>query len=197
MKHSSLILTASLVAVLPNIVCAQEAGPASPNAKHEADCRKQSYERYAEGTLNRASRAAYIAQCMRGEEPNAPQARTPGPTGFTLRDVSAMGGRQLGVDELKPLLVGVEVKTTSNQGRIHTWVNNSDGNLVATYLGSDRPITAAGRWRVADNGSFCVDIDWNEPTKWCRFVFRAGDRFFGVGSPSDEKAIAYEFGFKK
>ncbi len=99
-----------VLTVMPSMAFAQGAQTAPPTTKPETECRKQSYERYAEGTVNRASRAAYIAQCMRGEDPGALQSRTSTSSGVTLGDIKAMGALQLSGDELKQLLSGAEVR---------------------------------------------------------------------------------------
>lgn len=56
---------------------------------------------------------------------------------------------------------------------------------------------AEGTWRVTDDGKLCVKIPWpRSPDDWCRYIFKLGEKYYGVGSLSDE-AAASEFEFSK
>ncbi len=100
-------------------------------------------------------------------------------------------------EELKVLVTSAGVRTTSNQGRVHTWTNNPNGTLDAMYLASGETVRASGQWRIAANDSLCVEIAWRDPTSWCRFVFKVGNRYLGVASASEESSPAYEMEFAK
>ena len=52
-------------------------------------------------------------------------------------------------------------------------------------------------WRVADEGTYCVTIDWNRRSEdWCRYIFKASDKYYGVGKLEDS-APAHELEFSK
>jgi hypothetical protein len=63
---------------------------------------------------------------------------------------------------------------------------------------SDNPRGHASRtWQVTDSGRWCVKIPWpRAQDDWCRYMFKLGDKYYGVRSLSDE-APAYEFEFSK
>lgn len=56
---------------------------------------------------------------------------------------------------------------------------------------------SAGTWRIRDNGSLCVTIKWaTQLEDWCRYVFKAGNKYYAVGKREDS-AIANELEFSK
>jgi hypothetical protein len=45
---------------------------------------------------------------------------------------------------------------------------------------------------------YCVTIDWRTvDEKWCVFIFRSDDKYYGVGKPKDPSARAVEFRFSR
>jgi hypothetical protein len=120
----------------------------------------------------------------------------------TLADVKAKNGVQLSAEELKQLLPGAKVVSRTQAGSTRTWTNGSDGTFVASsdgrgFSGKTNYSTAAGTWRVADNGRLCMKINWNvTPEDWCRVMFKVGDKYYGVGR-LDDNAPASEFEISK
>lgn len=121
-----------------------------------------------------------------------------------LSDLKAQGATQLSKDELQALLPGAKVESRNAQGSTRFWENSSDGSLVASTdnrggAGSSTAgakSTAHGSWQLADNGTYCVLLEWRRSTEqWCRFVFKSGDRYFGVKSTSDQSSVAHELAF--
>ena len=121
---------------------------------------------------------------------------------MTLADVKGKGAVQLSADDLKQLMPGAKVVSRTDAGSTRRWENKADGSFVASsdssgQSGRARPSSGNGTWRVADDGKFCVEIQWNvTPEKWCRHIFKAGDKYYGVGRLEDS-APAHELEFSK
>lgn len=125
-----------------------------------------------------------------------------------LSDLQARNAVQLSVAELKALLPGAKVKNLTRQGSIRHWTNESNGEFVASTDGKGgygsagsgvgRTSTGAGTWHVADNGTYCVQIEWKRTSEqWCRYIFRMEDKYYGVKSLKDGASVAYEYEFAK
>ena len=121
----------------------------------------------------------------------------------TLADVKAKNGVQLSTEELKQLMPGAKVISRTQAGSTRRWTNNADGTFSASTDGRgfaggrNAYATAEGTWRVTDNGRLCVTIKWPaSPDDWCRFMFKVGDKYYGVGR-LDDNASASEFEFSK
>ena len=121
----------------------------------------------------------------------------------TLAAVKAKNGVQLSAEELKQLMPGAKVISRTQAGSTRRWETNPHGTFVASSdgrgstAGRNAYATAAGTWRVADNGRLCVMIKWTvSPDDWCRLMFRVGDKYYGV-ERLDNNASASEFEFSK
>jgi hypothetical protein len=126
--------------------------------------------------------------------------------GLVLNDVKAQNGVQLTADELKQLMPSAKVVSYYVEGGTSTrrWKNEPDGKFVAS---SDvgRSVTAKagtttgqGTWHVADNGTYCVTIEWSRRSEnWCRYIFRAGDKYYGVKTLNDGTTVAHQLEFSK
>jgi Protein of unknown function (DUF995) len=106
-------------------------------------------------------------------------------------------------EELKQLIPGAKVVSRTDAGSTRNWENKTDGTFVASSdsagkgSGRSRPGSGNGTWRVADDGTYCVAIEWNRtPEKWCRHIFKAADKYYGVAKLEDS-APAHEFEFSK
>ncbi len=122
---------------------------------------------------------------------------------LTLADVKAKNAVQLSADDLKQLMPGAKVVSRTNAGSTRLWQNKEDGTFVAgsdgrgVSGGRTTPGTGTGTWRVADNGRLCVAIQWTRINEdWCRYMFKAGDKYYGFGK-LDDSAVASEFEFSK
>ena len=119
----------------------------------------------------------------------------------TLADIKAGNGVQLSAQELRDLMPGAKVVSRTLAGSTRHWQNKPDGTLSATTDGRgvsggrNAYATAQGTWHVTDTGRWCVKIPWpRAQDDWCRFIFKLGDKYYGVGSLSDEAAASeYEF----
>ena len=120
-------------------------------------------------------------------------------SGVRLRDLTAQNAVKLAAAEVKALASGASVQTVSGQGNLRTWKNSKDRTLFASTPpgpGKTRGGQGKGTWHVADNGTYCVQIEWeNVSENWCRFIYRMGDKYYGVKSGSDLAAPALEMKF--
>lgn len=122
-----------------------------------------------------------------------------------LDDLKSQNGVQLTVDELKVLMPGAKVVSRAETtGSTRFWTNDLDGKFVASSDnrsgsgGISGRTTAQGTWSVADNGTYCVTLEWRKLTEsWCRYIFKVGDKYYGVGSINSGTTKAHEFEFSK
>lgn len=118
-----------------------------------------------------------------------------------LSDIKAQGGVQLSVEELKQLLTDAKVVSYYEEST-RRWKNDADGKFVASGDArrhiSGKSQTAQGTWHVGDNGTYCVTIEWPRRSEsWCRYMFKVGDKYYGVKSVADGTSKAFEFEFSK
>jgi hypothetical protein len=53
--------------------------------------------------------------------------------------------------------------------------------------------SAEGSWRIG-NGAYCVNIQWPRVAeRWCRYMYRIGDKYYGVRIHAEDSALAMEF----
>lgn len=122
-----------------------------------------------------------------------------------LNDIKSQNGVQLTADELKQLMPNAKVVSYYVEGGTSTrrWTNEPDGKFVASSdvgreITKKRSSTAQGTWHVADNGTYCVTIDWRTRSEnWCRYIFKVGEKYYGVRNLSDGATVAHEFEFSK
>lgn len=125
---------------------------------------------------------------------------------LVLNDLNARGAVQLSADELRQLLPNAKV-VSHREESTRRWTNGLDGKFVA---GSDarqhrlasaspqRGGTGQGTWHVGENGSYCVTIEWPKRSEnWCRYMFKLGDKYYGVKSVADGANPAWEFEISK
>jgi hypothetical protein len=122
---------------------------------------------------------------------------------LVLSDVKAQGGVQLSVDELRQLMPGASVVNLTESGNTRRWSNDADGTFIASSdnrFGSKkgRPTQAHGTWHVGDNGTYCVTMEWVTVSEnWCRYIFKLGEKYYGVRSLADGTTKVLEFEFSK
>jgi hypothetical protein len=115
-----------------------------------------------------------------------------------LTDVKAQGGQQLSVEELRALLPEAKVVSYTRTGSTRSWRNDADGTFAASSDGrgfrGGNPGRARGTWHIGDNGTFCVTLEWPSITEqWCRYLFKLGDKYFGVKSLVDQSVDAHAY----
>ena len=121
----------------------------------------------------------------------------------TYSDVKARNGVQLTTADLRQLVPGAKVVSRTQAGSTRTWENKLDGTLNATTDGRgvsggrNAYTQSPGTWQVTEGGRYCVKIPWpRSPDDWCFYMFRVGDKYYGVGR-LDDGATTMEFEFKK
>lgn len=122
-----------------------------------------------------------------------------------LDDLKSQNGVRLTVDELKVLMPGAKVLSRAGgTGSTRLWTNELDGKFVASsdnrsgMGGMSGHTTAQGTWSVADDGKYCVTLEWRKVTEsWCRHIFKLGDKYYGVSSLESGTAKTHEFEFSK
>lgn len=117
-----------------------------------------------------------------------------------LGDIQGQGGKQLTAAELREFLPGTKVRS-ADKNYIRYWENNADGKLLASansiVPGRGRS-QAMGTWHLADNGTYCVQLEWMSVTEsWCRFVFKLGDKYYLFTSATNQAGYAWEIGFSR
>lgn len=76
-------------------------------------------------------------------------------------------------DQLIALMPGATLLRTNTAGALREWVNVPNGTLTVYWAGGGfaQSHSASGKWRVTDDGRFCLQIDWEDkPENWCRFL---------------------------
>ena len=122
---------------------------------------------------------------------------------LVLNDLKAQNGVQLSTDELNQLMPNAKV-ISYIAGGIRKWTNELNGKFVA-YSDVSRSmkklmtqVTAQGTWHIGKKGTYCVTLEWPKRTeKWCKYIFKAGGKYYGVKSLADGDATAFEFEFSK
>ena len=122
---------------------------------------------------------------------------------LVLNDIKTQNGVQLSADELKQLMPNAKVVSYS-AGSTRHWRNEPDGKFIASSdvrRDPNRPgktTNAQGTWHVGDNGTYCVTLEWPRRSEsWCRFIFKVGEKYYGVKTVADGTVTAYEFEFSK
>jgi hypothetical protein len=109
---------------------------------------------------------------------------------LTLADVKAKSGVQLGADELKQLLSGAKVANQIPSGSTRRWENRPGGDLSASSDGRGLPTP-----RVF-SGSGTWNVDATQTEEWCRYILKAGDKYYTFLT-LDDSARAWEFEVSK
>lgn len=119
--------------------------------------------------------------------------------GLVLNDLTGKGAVQLSKEELQGLLPGAKV-VSYFKGSRRSWKNKADGTLLANSdvrrdigkLGQQS--TGKGSWHIGDNGTWCVMIEWPKRSEnWCKYLFKADAKYYGVKSVANGGAEAWEF----
>ena len=110
---------------------------------------------------------------------------------LVLNDIKAQNGVQLSAGELKELMPNAKIVSYTPAGSTRRWSNDSDGTFTASSDnrgrsgGAGKPGQGRGTWHVADNGTYCVTIEWPASSEnWCRYIFKVGADYYGVKSAS-------------
>ena len=125
---------------------------------------------------------------------------------LVLNDIKAQNGVQLSADELKQLMPNAKVVSYTKDGSTRYWKNEPNGKFVAssdvrrdpTLPVKGKIANAQGKWHVGDNGTYCVSLEWPRRSEsWCRYIFKVGEKYYGVKSVDDGTVAAHEFKISK
>jgi hypothetical protein len=124
---------------------------------------------------------------------------------LTLNDIKGQNPVQLSVDDLKQLMPNAKVVSYTPAGSSRYWKNEPNGKFIASSDVRRDPTThakagstAQGTWHVGDNGTYCVTLEWPKRSEnWCRYIFKVGEKYYGVKTIADGTVTAYEFEFSK
>ncbi len=123
-----------------------------------------------------------------------------------LADLKSEGAVQVMKAELDVLLPGAKVTNLTPAGSTRIWKNDASGKfVVSTDLVGDtrggmlgRTTTGNGTWHISGEGAYCVQIEWSQRTEqWCRYLFKLGDKYYGVRSLENPAADAWAFSFSR
>ena len=120
-----------------------------------------------------------------------------------LSDLESKSPKKLSKEEVTELITGSKVSRVSDRGNTHLWTNDASGSFVLSSAGGTgdfgRAVTAKGKWRISDDGRYCVLIEWrglpNE--EWCRYILQTTDGYYGVSSDSVATARVFKMHIKK
>jgi hypothetical protein len=108
------------------------------------------------------------------------------------------GAAKLSKAELESLVPGTTTKftqwATTAQGQAnvdYSWENPPGGATFRAY-GRGPRLTGdgTGTWSISGDGRYCWDVTFTRQWKACRFVFKAGDRYYMSPSADDRAAKA-------
>jgi hypothetical protein len=114
---------------------------------------------------------------------------------ITIEELKGMGPAKLEKSALDSMITGATTESISRAGNKRSWDNMGGGRLVGrSYGGLQRASGTAGegKWRIDDDGKYCVDIAWTGNTysgeeKWCAAVVKVGDDHYAVFSKTAMK----------
>lgn len=106
---------------------------------------------------------------------------------------------KLTAEELKAFLPGTKVTHHNKVGSLRHWVNNPDGNFVASSdnkkYGSALGTQSAqgpGKWSVADDGKYCIAIEWGRVSEnWCAFILKTSSGEFYLNAVEADRKIEF------
>ena len=122
--------------------------------------------------------------------------------GGVLGDLDPASRVTLGKDEVVQLMTGAKVRRSNMQGSYQQWTNDAGGSFVVSSDNNGtqgQNSTASGKWKVADDGRYCVTIEWKRnPTEdWCRVIIKSGDAYYATKSDKVETDRLYKLEISK
>ena len=109
--------------------------------------------------------------------------------GLTVRDLDAQNPNRL-----------------TAAGWQHYWTNEPGGSFVVSASNMNPGIsrsqaasTAQGKWHIADDGRYCVLIEWkrNPTEEWCRYILQTSDGYYATKSDQTKAEKVYKLDIKK
>ena len=123
---------------------------------------------------------------------------------LSLAEIRARNGVLLSAEDLQTVLPGARVVSRAPNGDTRAWTNSLNGRFVAStdarggsHSGGAKPHSGQGSWRI-DHGAYCVTLQWlREEERWCRYMYRIGNKYYGVHIRAEDSGRAMEFEFSK
>jgi hypothetical protein len=117
-----------------------------------------------------------------------------------LSDLRARHAVELSADDLRQLMPNARVASVHENGSVRHWKNEPNGKFLASsnVRGKLKTLPSQGRgtWRVSDDGTYCVTIEWPRLTEnWCKYLFKLDGKYYGVDSVANPHAKALDFEF--
>ena len=121
---------------------------------------------------------------------------------LSFPELQQKGVVKLSAQDLRGIAEGAKVIDRAATGSERQWVNETGGEFAAVSSNAStpggKPVYGKGMWRIEDDGRYCVDIAWRASSeKWCRHVFRSGDKLYSSTGGSKPDVKAYEIEFRK
>ena len=126
--------------------------------------------------------------------------------GLTVRDLDAQNPKRLTLAELQQLLPGAKMSRLTAAGWQHYWTNEPGGSFVVSASNMNPGIsrsqaasTAQGKWHIADDGRYCVLIEWkrNPTEEWCRYILQTSDGYYATKSDQTKAEKVYKLDIRK
>ncbi len=121
---------------------------------------------------------------------------------LTYTELKAKAPVALTRDDLQALMPGATMSRMNEKGSQHRWTNELNGEMIVSSDnrgGNGRPSTARGRWIVADDGRFCMVVQWRkgESEETCRFIVKASDGYYAVTEMDSEAHKAFKLSISR
>ena len=123
---------------------------------------------------------------------------------LTYAELKAKAPVALTRADLVALMPGAKMSRMNEKGNRHAWVNELNGEMVVSSDNREtsgipgtkpgRASTAPGKWSVADDGRFCMVIQWKkgESEETCRFVLKTADGYYAVTELNSDTHKAFK-----
>jgi hypothetical protein len=120
----------------------------------------------------------------------------------TLGELQQKGAVKLSAQDMRSVVAGAKVTNMTANGNVQTWEDEEGGKFVARSSNAStaggRSTQGTGTWQVEDAGRYCVEITWPmSKEKWCRFLFKSGDKYFASASDRKPESRLYQIEFRK
>jgi Protein of unknown function (DUF995) len=118
----------------------------------------------------------------------------------SLDTLKTKGAVKLTAEQLRASAEGARVNYVAQNRWNLSWKNEAGGKLSASgnppagAPPEERGRYGKGTWSIQDDGQYCVEIARPKaPEKWCRFIYKAGNKFY---STVETDGKAYEIKFR-
>lgn len=115
----------------------------------------------------------------------------------TLGELQAKSSITLTRAEAQTLLSGAKMSRSNEKGNQHLWTNDASGDITISSDNrgtSGRGSSARGKWSVAEDGRFCMVVQWRkgDDEDTCRFILKTADDFYAASKLEPVSRTAYK-----